>query len=68
MNNKKHYTKIKMMAYNTISRKFEEIHPEDEVPMSQMVPMFMGDNQKYYTAPDYSIKNVYAEWRTQQGK
>jgi hypothetical protein len=65
MTSNKYYTKIKMIARNPITRKVEEVHPEDEVPVSQMIPMFMGSDQHYYTVPDCAAENVYTEWIAQ---
>ena len=67
MKKNKYYAKIKMIARNPITRKIEEVYPEDEVAISEMIPMFMGPNQKYYTVPDCTTESVYAEWRKQQG-
>jgi len=67
MKKNKYYTKIKMVARNPLTRKFEEVHPEDEVAISAMTPMFQGGDQKYYTVPDCTTESVYAEWRKQQG-
>lgn len=55
-------TKIKMMSRNPITRKIEEVHPEDEVNMNQVIPFFMGDDQKWYSIPDYPIEIAWNEW------
>ena len=65
MTNQTHHTKIKMIAYNPTTRRSEEVYPEDEVSISEMTPMFMGRDQKYYTVPGCTTESVYAEWVAQ---
>ena len=58
-------TKIKIMARNPISRRIEEVHPEDEISASEVMPLFMGDDQRWYSVPDYPIEIAWSEWIAQ---
>ncbi len=61
-----HHTKIKLMARNSISRKVEEVHPEDEFDARTAIPMFMGPDQEYYTVPGQTAAMVWDEWIAQR--
>ncbi|MFA6270738.1 MAG: hypothetical protein WC657_06060 [Candidatus Paceibacterota bacterium] len=58
--------KIKMVAYNNNSRQYEQVFPEDEVMTDQMVPMFLGQHDKYYTVPGLDAADVLDEWLAQE--
>ena len=58
--------KIKMVAYNNITRRHEEVFPEDEVTPEQMTPMFLGQHDKYYTVPGLDAADVLDEWLAQE--
>lgn len=59
---------IKMVAFNPISRKWNEVFPEDEVTTERMVAMFWSrDMEKFVTCPACSAAHVYSEWLAQVG-
>lgn len=61
--NTKSQPKMIMVAFNPIRRKFEQVQPEDEVSISEMVPMFWSKyDEKYMTCPGCEAAHVYEEW------
>lgn len=59
---------IKMVAFNPITRKWNEVFPEDEVTTERMVPMFWDKyDEKFMTCPDVPVAQVYGEWLAQVG-
>lgn len=55
--------KIKMVAFNPISRKYEDVYPESEVETSSMIPMFWcSGERRYMTVPGCTAADVYGEW------
>lgn len=60
-------SKIMMKAYNPLTRRYEEVFPEDEVKIEQMIPLFKGGDNTYYTVPGVSAADVYDEWLAQVG-
>lgn len=57
---------IIMMAHNPISKKFEQVFPEDEVTIDRMVPMFWSRSQnQYFTCPDAAAADYQEEWKAQ---
>lgn len=62
-------TRIKMIARNPQTRQLEEVFPEDEVAMSEMIPFFYcGGADRYVTVPGYEAEDVYNEWLDQLRK
>jgi hypothetical protein len=54
---------IKMVAFNHMTRKMEEIFPDDDVDIERMIPMFWSSNaKKFVTVPGYEADMVYDEW------
>lgn len=57
---------IKMVSWNPARRKWEEVFPEDAVPMSKMVAFYWCESmEKFVTLPDVPVAQVYNEWLAQ---
>lgn len=57
---------IKMMAFNGITRQWNEVFPEDGVAVARMVPKFWSmSDQDWYSVPDCAAADVHAEWLQQ---
>lgn len=58
---------IKMVAFNHLTRKWEEIMPEDEDSCEKIVPMFWSDSlNNWYTIPDCTLTDeLWNEWAAQ---
>ncbi len=60
---------IRMIAFNPLRRKYEEVFPEDEVTLDEMRPCFYcRDLGAYVSIPGYSAADVYDEWLDERRK
>jgi hypothetical protein len=59
----KHQT-IKMVAFNNLTRKWEEIMPEDEDSCEKIIPMFRSDAyDSWHTVPDCTLTDeLWNQW------
>jgi len=58
--------RIKLVCRNPITRKFEEVHPEDEFDPSRAIPFFHCHDGKYYSIPDVQVSEIWNEWLAQE--
>ena len=57
---------IKMIAFNQITEKLEEVYPEDEVTTEEMIPMFWTNyDMRWVTVPGTTADEVYEKWLSQ---
>lgn len=57
---------IKMVSLNPLTKRIEEVHPEDGVSILDMAVLFRGPDGYCYSVPGYTAAIVYGEWLTQQ--
>lgn len=53
---------IKLMAYNELRQQWEEVFPEDEFQVERAIPLFLGQDGKFYTVPGTTVAQVWDEW------
>lgn len=66
--NSKKLQTIKMVAFNHLTRKWEEIMPEDEDSIDgKIIPMFRSDKyDSWHTIPDCTLsEELWNEWLEQ---
>lgn len=58
---------IKMVAFNHLTRKWEEIMPEDEDGCEKIIPMFRSSiHDNWVTIPDCTLtEELWNEWLAQ---
>ena len=58
--------KIKLTAYRSKTKQWEELFPEDEFFPDQVVPFFQSADGNYYTVPDVKVDQPLTdEWLAQ---
>jgi hypothetical protein len=63
MNMPKEAKPIKMVAWNPTKRRFDEVYPENDLPLNQMQPFFWSEGlETYVTVPGTTAKEVYDAW------
>ncbi len=61
---------IKFTAWNPLRRRREEVYPEDEFTLAEVIPMFLhtpadGSDACWVTVPDCRAAEVYDRWLAQ---
>lgn len=60
---------IKMVAWNAARRTWEEVFPEDNVPMASMVAMqWSRYMEKFVTTPDCPASELFGKWQQEMGR
>jgi hypothetical protein len=56
---------IKMICRNPITRKLEEVYPEDEFSINRAFPVFLTSDGKYCSVPGCEAVDVWDKWISQ---
>ena len=57
---------IKMVSFNPLTCRVEEVHPENDVSILDMAVLFEASDGHFYGVPGTTAALVYGEWLNQQ--
>lgn len=57
---------IKFVVYNPITRRNEEVLPDDDFTLIDVIPLFKS-GEKWVTVPGWHAGDVYHDWLRQFG-